>query len=276
MGTLDIGKLLDDCRSGNYDRQLAAMFELRDFHITEASTTIGELLSSPDDILRSTAADVLGHLGEDDLETVGPLLMKVLDDPVGLVRTEATEALGQLAFTPAIERLKFLLHNDPEWTVRASAAEALGNFPDEADTLMVDLEQALSDEEPSVRAYAATSLGLVASPAFLPVLEKYIATETEPHVKKELLAASYRLGATANMQPLLGMLDLDSADGFFLSSTLLTLEDLTGWEPPASLDADADAIREAVTKAVQRYPKLLSEQAKKIEQNLAKLTARPS
>jgi HEAT repeat protein len=274
MDTAHIEKLLDDCRSGDYDRQLAAMIELRDSHITSAATTIGGLLSSSDDILRSTASDILGYLGEDDLETVGPLLMNMLDDPVGLVRTEATEALGQLAFTPALERLKHLLHNDPEWTVRASAAEALGNFPEEANMFLGDLEQALSDEVHSVRTYAAISLGLVGTPTFLPVLEKYIATETEPDVKKELLAASYRLGKTAHMQPLLDLLDLDSADGFFLSSILLTLEDLTGWEPPTSLAADADAIREAVTKAVQRYPKLLGEQAKKIEQNLAKLTSR--
>ena len=142
------------------------------------------------------------------------------------------------------------MHDDSDWIVRASAAEALGNLEDAS--ILPDLEDALYDEEDPVRVYAATSIGLVASPAFLPTLNAYIQAEHDPNVRKELLVASYRLGETASMNDILNL--IQNADEDSVARLLISLQDLAEWKPPASLRGDAERIREALTALAQRLP----------------------
>jgi len=261
-----IETLLEACKSGDPMHQVAAIIELIKLHADIVALELVPLLSSPDENVREESARALGYLGQKDVAVVGPALLKALNDSEELVREEAAEALGTLGYTPAVQHLKSLLHNDPSWLVRASAAEALGNFADSSITS--DLEQALHDEYEPVRAYSATSLGLVATPDFLPQLEGYIGSENSLDVKTELLGASYRLGATTNMLQLLDV--LETADEDHAMVIFNNLQDLTGWKPPTSLRNDALHIREVLTKVVQRIPRLRTH-AEEIENNLTKL-----
>lgn len=261
-----IKNLLEDCKSADPMRQVAAIIELIKLHAETAALEMVTLLSSPNENVREESARALGYLGQKNVTVVGPALLKALNDSGELVREEAAEALGTLGYTPAVKPLKSLLHNDSSWLVRASAAEALGNFEDSS--IVSDLEQALHDEYEPVRAYSATSLGLVATPDFLSQLEGYIEAESSLNVKTELLGASYRLGATTTMQQILDVLETSDEDHAMVIFN--NLQDLTGWKPPLSLRNDAQHIREVLTKVVQRVPRLRTH-AEEIENNLTKL-----
>jgi HEAT repeat protein len=158
-----------------------------------------------------------------------------------------------MRYQGALEPLKRLLHDDPEWIVRASAAEALGNYTNPS--LLSDLEQAVEeDEEPSVRGYAVSSLGVLAPPSYVPKLEAYLATEQDwPEFTGQLLAALYRLGASGSLQRLLEVINAadDLEEAFFL---LNLVEDLTERKVPKALRADAPRLREALTAVGRRVP----------------------
>src|SRR5262249_24512124 len=142
--------LLELCRSGEPEHQLDALRALKDLRDPSVISDILPLLSSPDDRVREAAAEALGELGETQPERVGAVLLPLLSDEVHLVRDQVVEILGKPRYQGAIEPLKGLLHSDPEWLVRASSAEALGNFADPS--ILPDLEQALEeDEEESVQ-----------------------------------------------------------------------------------------------------------------------------
>ncbi len=250
MNMPTIEGLLDDVRSNDPTKQVNALIELIKLHADSAVLEFVPLLASDDSDVREEAARALGFMGSAEREKVGPALLKAINDPDELVRSEIVEALGLLAYQPAIASLQSLLHNDPSWIVRASAAEALGNFEDQ--TLLPDLEQALSDEEAPVAAYAASSIGLIAQPDYLPTLETFIARETVPTVKKNLIEASYRLGGKDSLQQLLDLLQManeDSAPGI-----LNSIEALTQQKPPTSLRKDAPRLREALDDLAQRLP----------------------
>jgi HEAT repeat protein len=79
----------------------------------------------------------------------------------------------------------FLLKNDPDPLVRASAAETLGDLGQEEAIAAIFV--ALVDTDESVRAYAANSIGLLGTPTLLPKLAAYIKSENSLRVKAELL-----------------------------------------------------------------------------------------
>jgi HEAT repeat protein len=272
MTTPDIQALLDDCRSGDSTRQVNALIELNKLHVASAVSEIVPLLSSPDADVREESARALGYLGKPERARIGPALLPLLDDTSASVRAEAAEALGLLGYPPeAVESLKRLLHQDPDWLVRASAAEALGNFGDVS--TLGDLTQALEDEESTVQAYAALSLGLIAPPSFQSTLETALASKADdPAVKTELSIALYRLGAPDALQRLL---DLTKTISDEEAPRLLNgIEDLTNLKTPASLRADAPALRAALAALAQRLPTWrahvaqILEELRKLEQAL--------
>lgn len=117
---------------------------------------------------------------------------------------------------------------------------------------MTDLEQALGDKEVSVAAYAASSIGFIATPAYLPTLETFIAAENTPAIKRDLVEASYRLGGKESLQQLLDFLntsDEDSAPGI-----LNRIQFLVQQRPPVSLNRDAPRLSEALNALALRFP----------------------
>ena len=264
MSTVEV--LLADVRSNDPAKQVNALIELIKLHADSVILELVPLLSSADASVRAEAARALGYMGSAHHEQIGPALLQAINDPEELVRGEIVEALGELAYVPAVEPLKVLLHTDPGWLVRASAAEALGNFADQ--TLLADLEQALRDQEEPVAAYAASSLGLIATPNYLPTLEALIAREKTPAIKRKLVEASYRLGGKESLQQLLDFLQTGDEDS--ASHLLTSIEFLTEQKPPASLRADAPRLREALNALAQRFP-LWQAHVAEILEKLAKL-----
>lgn len=266
MAEQSIEVLLDQCRSGDPSQQVAAIHALLERKAYTAVSTLVGLLRSPDAVVRSTAAQALGHLGIHEPETVGPALLNLLVDPEVIVRSEAVDALGVLGYAPAVEAVKSVLRTDPEPLVRASAAETLGDLGDAR--ALAEIELALHDVDDAVRAYAASSMGLLGTPPLLPKLQTYVEAEHSLTVKAELLGARYRLSAAEDLKQLLGL--LDTADETLATVILNLLTDLTERKVPRTLAADAPHIRKALTALAQRIP-MLHPHAEQIKAQIAKL-----
>lgn len=268
MAQPDVQALLTDCRSGDPDKQIAALIELiklNDKNIVPELLKM-DLLSSPDENVRIETVRAFGYLGKQEIERIGPNLLEMLSESSELLRNEIVETLGLLIYPPAVELLKNILHNDPDWIVRCSAAETLGNYKNKE--LLPDLEQALRDEEPTVQAYAALAIGLTAQPTFLPKLDAYIAAAVTPSVKAELLAAAYRLGERTRLQELLDI--LLAADEETVPTLLTTFQDLTERCLPPTLRVDIPLLRKALSAQAQRTP-LYQAHIQEIQNNLAQL-----
>lgn len=250
MEEFSIDKLLKQCRSGNPSRQVKAIQALRNQHAYSSVSVIIELLSSPDEVVRSTAAEALAYLGKHEVEIAGAALVKILTDPEVIVRSSAVDAIGILAYTPAVEIVKSLLGSDPDPLVRASAAETLGDLQD--DRALPDLERAMHDNDITVRAFAASSIGLLANSRWIPRLQTYLEAEHSSNVKAELLGALYRLGAIDFLEPLLELLKTADEDLATLILNLMT--DFIERKRPPTLSADATRIRNSLAFIAQRFP----------------------
>jgi hypothetical protein len=86
------------------------------------STTLQRALGEKQHRIRGMAASHLGVLQD---MTVVPLLVKALEDDHAYVRSCAALALGRLRATETRERLKTLIEDDWDQTVRSRAREAL-------------------------------------------------------------------------------------------------------------------------------------------------------
>ncbi len=125
-----------------------------------AGEALGAMLASDsDEHTRQMAAGTLGKL---HLRASLPALIGALQDHSGPVRSVAVYSLGQLADPGAIPALGWALARDPESRVRAQAADALGQIPD--DRAASELLPGLADSSRSVRVSTAYALGRVGGP----------------------------------------------------------------------------------------------------------------
>jgi HEAT repeat protein len=264
MDQQEVETLAARSRSSDPDQYVQALDQLETI-IPE----LIELLQSPDEVVRADCAYALGQVGDAARDRIGPALLSLLVDEENVVRNQAVLALHLQPYPPALESLKQILHHDPDWVVRASAAEALGNYQHE--DLVADLEQVLRNEEEEqvVRAYAALSLGLVADPAFRPQLDASIAGSISClNLQSEILAASYRLGGQEHLSSLLDLLHTSDKDDVPL--VLNAIQDLTERKYPPTLLIDAPCIREALNTVDQGVP-LWRGHVTQILDNLSKL-----
>ncbi len=253
--------LLDDCDSDDYSLQTKALLKLVDAEVYEAVPKIVKLVKSPNSSVRADAAVALGYLGSEEVETVGPALMNLLNDEEELVRSEAVEALGELDYTPAVAPIEYILRNDPSALVRASAAETLGYLeePSAIETLEISLLDVNEDE--AVRCYAANAIGLLGTPQLLPKLENYLNSELPLSIKAELMGARYWLGAKEDIAKLVDL--LDKADEDFAQHILTILTDLTEREPTPNIAKDFPDLDKILSAIALRFP-LMRHQAKEI------------
>jgi HEAT repeat protein len=159
-----------------------------------------------------------------------------------------------------------MVRNDPSWLVRASAAEALGNYQEA--TILPELEQVLHNpqEKVEVKIYAARSLGRVADAAYCPVLDALIAEKgREPLLLAALQAAGYRLGGQQHLDPLLDLLRYASEPESW--SLLNEVQYLVEDSLPPRLVADAPRIRAALRTIALRWP-LTAKHVQAIENQL--------
>jgi HEAT repeat protein len=251
MSKYQIEELIKQCKSDDPSLQVQAIMELRDREIHEAVPILLSLLNSPDEGVRSVAAEALGFLGTEDSQSVGSALIKLLDDPEPLVRDDALWALVELRYTPALKSVRCLLQNDTDLCVRASAAEALGLIGNNRDIEILELTLQ-RDPDDIVRSYAALSVGLLGSTSLIPNLEMYLREESDLHVRIELLGASYRLGKAEALNSLIDLTETVDMDS---SVVLLNVfEDLVTRKLPPTISTDAENIRDSLNALARRFP----------------------
>jgi HEAT repeat protein len=157
------------------------------------------------------------------------------------------------AVAPLAERLR----QDTNATVRAAAAESLGDLGN-ADAVP-SLLAALGDTDAAERGYAANSLGLLGTAEIAPAMAKRLGEEPSPATQGELFGALYRLGAADALRSLLALLSTAKPD---LAVNLLNvLDDVVTRRQPERLAADAPFIREALIELGNRAPSLVSHAA---------------
>lgn len=122
------------------------------------ANAIAPLIEALDDSslnARNAAADALHNIGAPAV----PLLLAALESEIEETRRRSALILGSLGSEQARDGLTGLL-NDPEWSVRRAAAEALGliGTSDATDAL---LSTFADDSDEDVRAAAASALGVI-------------------------------------------------------------------------------------------------------------------
>lgn len=110
--------------------------------------TLIRLLHDRDDVLRRTAAEALGKIGD---QQVVPSLSLALGDPAAIVREAAAHSLGQVGpvDTVTTERLAGLLV-DPVPSVRTAASQTLASLDSDKELWPTGISQ-LTHEDPDVR-----------------------------------------------------------------------------------------------------------------------------
>ncbi|MBE8970618.1 HEAT repeat domain-containing protein [Nostocales cyanobacterium LEGE 12452] len=117
------------------------------------------LLKDESEIVRYSAAQALGNLGNASPQVVEALLA-LLKDETERVRYSAAEALGNLGnASPQVVEALLSLFKDETESVRNSAAEALGKLGNASPQVVEALLSLLKDETEGVRSFAAKALG---------------------------------------------------------------------------------------------------------------------
>ncbi|MGB3614925.1 MAG: HEAT repeat domain-containing protein [Elainellaceae cyanobacterium] len=109
--------------------------------------------------VRCAVIGALGHVAQEqsDEKSCG-LLVSALDDPEGLIRTEAAAALGQVNYPPAVPRL-ILATQDADLDVRKAAINSLGKIGN-SDALET-LQPLLQDDQEVVRVLAKLAIAQI-------------------------------------------------------------------------------------------------------------------
>ncbi len=168
--------------------------------------------------------------------------MTLLDDPDSSVRSSAAEALGELGYTPARPALERVLREDPHATPRASAAEALGDLGDR-DALDA-LVRAFADDDEPVRSYVALAIGLLGDPARLPELRRQLQKEPPLATRRFLLVAATRLGDEQALDEIMAMGEADEEESRY--EFLGAMSDLVAEATPAMVLTRADELARRV------------------------------
>jgi HEAT repeat protein len=259
MSTHSLESILADCQSNDVDKQVAAIWAVRNSKLYEAVPSLIPMFSSQDEDIRMLAVGAFADdLTKADPNQVGPALIPMLQDAEDLVRSDAIDALANLEYAPALEAVIYVLRFDPDWVVRATAAEAIPYLAEIDDNLALEaLESALkSDPYDSVRSYAANSIGLVAmpSPDWIKKLTHYFETEESDDTKVDILGARYRLEDSSNLgDMLIGLLE-DSDEQLF-RVILTVLEDLLGdTNIPEKLIKDAPRLCKKILEKAPSFP----------------------
>ena len=145
-----------------------------------------------------------------------------------------------------------MLCNDPDWVVRASAAEALSHIADVRDaTILEALQLALEDSFEPVRSYAAFSIGVLGTPEMIPTLQNYLESEDSLDTKAAILAAQYILG---ERNALFSLLKLVAEADQHLGGVILNIfRDLADRKIPPTLASDSLIICNSLARIGQDF-----------------------
>jgi len=104
------------------------------------------------------------------------------------VRRAIAVAIGQGKATERFELLENLLRRDPEWMVRADAADAMGSIRDRERAGATLVEALKEERDRNVRPHIATSLGALAYSNAVPVLVASLEVADYDYAEKAMFA----------------------------------------------------------------------------------------
>lgn len=152
-----------------------------------------EQLQSPEPVVRSNVADMLGRIG--DRRAVEHLITVLQDKDIG-VCASAVRALGRIKDERAVEPLIAILEEvgafgEVDGFVRSNAARIIGRLGDEREVPV--LLKALNDPQEMVRASAAKGLGLLGDERAVEPLIGLLLMDNSPKVKQSSVEALERI-----------------------------------------------------------------------------------
>ena len=134
------------------DQRQVLISSLKNFDSPDVIPPLIQMLGDENWIIRKLSADALWEVGEYGEEELGRSLKSKNDN----IRYWACKVLGELQAVQFVEELTKMMKHDVTWSVRASAAQALGEMGEDSCTL--DLVDALRDSSEYVRKNALVAL----------------------------------------------------------------------------------------------------------------------
>jgi HEAT repeat protein len=159
----------------NHDVRKASILLVGKLRDKRAIKPLLDVLDSPADELRRGAVRVLGLIGGRSPRVAKAINNLLVADSSLEVRAEAARALGRLLHFSSISVLIEAL-NDPYWTVREHAENALNNFAQRAVKALIG---ALHSEHDFVRVRSARILGNIGGPAAVKALQALLGDPKE-------------------------------------------------------------------------------------------------
>lgn len=187
--------------SKDKDERLYAAFKLGRDKYSDVIQPLIDASDDPEFEVRVRVTEALGT--REDANAVLPTLMKLIQDANPVVRRTAADSMGNIGDVNAVSSLCDAM-NDEDETVRSHAAEALGKIPtDQSAEVLV--QAFLHDEDYNVRYFAKQSLGEVGIVAVEAIID--VVNETDdPALLVEICEILGNL-ADARSKPILQQLE---------------------------------------------------------------------
>ncbi|HZG37736.1 MAG TPA: HEAT repeat domain-containing protein [Nodosilinea sp.] len=155
--------------SDDYGDRLRAVNQLRELDPAEAFDLVQLAANDGNARVRYAAISQIASLGQQDLATVEPLLMRSLtQDPEPDVQAAAADTIGGLKLKSAYPDLAALYHSTEEWLVKFSIVAALGELGEPAAFDL--LQEALTSDNELIATAAIGALGELGDSRALPLL----------------------------------------------------------------------------------------------------------
>ncbi|WP_035988000.1 phycobilisome degradation protein NblB [Leptolyngbya sp. KIOST-1] len=155
--------------SEDYGDRLRAVNQLRELAPEEAFELVQIAANDGNARVRYAAISQISSLGQQDLATVEPLLLRSLtQDPEPDVQAAAADTIGGLRLRSAYPELAALYHSTEEWLVKFSIVAALGELGEPSAFEL--LQEALGSDNELIATAAIGALGELGDRRALPLL----------------------------------------------------------------------------------------------------------
>lgn len=159
--------------SDDYGDRLRAVNQLRELAPEEAFELVQLAANDGNARVRYAAISQISSLGQQDVATVEPLLLRSLtSDPEPDVQAAAADTIGGLKLKSAYPDLAALYHSTEEWLVKFSIVAALGELGEP--NAFELLQEALGSENELIATAAIGALGELGDRRALPLLLDHV------------------------------------------------------------------------------------------------------
>ncbi|MDA0738277.1 MAG: HEAT repeat domain-containing protein [Nitrospirae bacterium] len=165
-----------------------------------AVVDLGSCLRDPELSVQEAAASILSVIADD--RVVEPLMSALLSED-WVVRMHAAQALGRLAYSPAVDTLVLLLQDK----VPAVRDEAMIALKEIGELAVTPLLIALEDKDWRVRLKATEALGVMGSTTAVEPLINIVKSDPDTAVRQDSIRALGNIGDSGATDYLLSILD---------------------------------------------------------------------